>query len=151
MIRRTLVSLIAFFLFSLVGPLTRLMFPPTANNGRFDLIVDRVVLYVWPTALLGEGPGIIRQATVNLVAANVLFFVVLGFLIGLIAWRRWVPMVLYALTCTTVLFVEAWEFKSNLSFLTWCALAIIFVLYAIPFWAVRHVAEPGRTASRAVA
>jgi hypothetical protein len=149
--RRILVSLIAFFLFSLVGPLTRLMFPPTANNGRFDLIVDKVVLYIWPTALLGQGPGISPQTTVNLVAANVLSFVVFGFLIGLIAWRRWVPIVLYALTCTTVLFVEAWEFKSNLSFLTWCALAVIFLLYAIPFWAVRHVVESDRTASGAMA
>jgi len=145
--RRILVSLIAFSLFSLVGPLVRLIFPPTINTGHFDLIVDDVVLYIWPTALLGVGSGISRQTTIDLVVANVLFFVIFGFLIGLFAWRSWVAVVLYVLTCATIIFVEAWRFESSLGFFTWCALAIISPLYAIPFWAVRRVAKSGLTLS----
>jgi hypothetical protein len=145
--RRILVSLIAFFLFSLLGPLARLVFPPTINADHFSLVVDDVVLYIWPTAVLGVGPGISRQTTIELVVANVLFFVIVGFLIGLFAWRDWVAVGLYVLTCATIIFVEAWGFKSGLGFYSWCSLAIVFLLYAIPFWAVRRVAKSGLTVS----
>ena len=145
--RRILVSLIAFSLFSLIGPLARLIFPPTINTGHFGLVVDDVVLYISPTAVLGVGPGISRQTTIQLVEANVLFFVIFGFLIGLFAWRDWVAVALYVLTCATIVFVEAWGFKSSLGFFTWCSLAIVFLLYAIPFWAVRRMAKSGLTAS----
>jgi hypothetical protein len=138
--RRVFVSLIAFFLFSLVGPLIRLVFPPTANSERFARIVDSVVLYIWPTTLLGVGREITWQTTVDLVVANILFFVLFGLLIGLLARRAWVAAVLYVLTCAAVFSIEAWGFKANIGFRTWSALAIIFLLYAIPFWAVRHVA-----------
>lgn len=141
MLRRILGSLVAFFFFSLVGPLIRLIFPPTANTGHFGLIVDNIVLYIWPTTLLGAGRGISWHTTVDLVVANVLFFVVFGLVIGLVAWRGWVAVALYVLTCATVFSVEAWGFKANLGLLTWCALSIIFLLYAIPFWAVRFVAK----------
>jgi len=137
--RRVFVSLIAFFLFSLVGPLIRLVFPPTSNSGRFATIVDSVVLYIWPTTLLGVGREIAWQTTVDLVVANILFFVLFGLLIGFLARRAWVAAVLYALTCAAVFSIEAWGFKASLGFRTWSALAIIFLLYAIPFWAVRHV------------
>jgi len=149
--RRILVSLIAFFLFSLVGPLVRLIFPATINTGDFHLIVDDVVLYIWPTAVLGVGPDITRQTTIELVGANMLFFVVFGFLIGLVAWREWVAVALHVLTCATIVFVEAWGFKSSLGFFTWCSLAIVFLLYAIPFWAVRRVAKSGLTISEPIA
>jgi hypothetical protein len=81
------------------------------------------------------------------VIANVLFFVVFGLLIGLFAWRGRIAVALYVLTCAAVFFIEAWGFKSSLGFLTWCALGIIFLLYAIPFWAVRHVLKSGLAAS----
>lgn len=136
---RVLVSLIAFFLFSLVGPLIRLVFPPTAKSGRFATIVDSVVLYIWPTTLLGVGSGVSWQTTVDLVIANVLLFVVFGLLIGLLARRAWVAAVLYVLTCAAVFSIETLEFKASLGIRTWSAFAIIFLLYAIPFWVVRHV------------
>ena len=145
--RRVLVSLIAFSLFSLVGPLVRLIFPPTINTSHFSLVVDDVVLYIWPMALLGVGEGISRQIIIYLVVGNLLFFVIFGFLIGLFAWRDWVPVVLYVLTCATIIFVEAWGFKSSLGFFTWCSLALVFLLYAIPFWAVRRMAKSGLTVS----
>lgn len=147
--RRVLVSFIAFFLFSFVGPLVRLIFPPTINSSHFNLIVDDIVLYIWPTALLGVGQGITRQTTIELMEANVLFFVIFGFLIGLFAWRAWGTVVLYVLTCATIIFVEAWGFKSSLGFFTWCSLVIVFLLYAIPFWAVRRAAKSGLTVSGA--
>ena len=149
--QRILVSLIAFSLFSLLGPLARLVFPPTTNADHFSLVVDDVVLYIWPAAVLGVGAGISRQTTIELVVANVLFFVIVGFLIGLFAWRNWVTVALYVLTCATVIFFEAWGFKSSLGFYTWCSLAIVFLLYAIPFWAVRHVARAGLTVSESTA
>lgn len=141
MMRRILVSLVAFFCFSLVGPLVRLIFPPTADTRHFDLIVDNIVLYIWPATLLGAGRAIGWHTTIDLVVANVLFFVVFGLVIGLVAWRGWVAVALYVLTCTTVFSIEAWGFKANLGLLTWCALLLIFLLYAIPFGAVRLVSK----------
>lgn len=141
--RRILVSLMAFFLFSLVGPLARLIFPPTIHTGHFDLVVDDVVLYIWPAAILGAGSGVTRQTTIELVEANVLFFVIVGFLIGVVTWRGRVALVLYVLTCATIILIEAWGFKSSLGFFTWCSLVIVFLLYAIPFWVVMRVAESG--------
>jgi hypothetical protein len=151
MMRRILVSLVAFFFFSLLGPLMRLIFPPTANTRRFDLIVDHIVLYIWPTTLLGAGRGIGWQTTVDLVVANVLLFVVFGLLIGLVAWRGWVAVALYVLTCATVFSIEVWGFRSNLGLLTWCALLIIFLLYAIPFWVLRFVARTDRAVAGSMA
>ena len=145
--RRILTAIIAFFLFSLVGPLVRLIFPPTVNTSHLHLFVDDVVLYIWPTAVLGVGPGISRQATIELVEANVLFFVIFGFVIGLVAWRDRITVALYVLTCATIVLVEAWGFKSSLGFFTWCSLAIVFLLYAVPFWAVRRVSRSGPTVS----
>ena len=145
--RRVLVSLIAFLLFSLVGPLVRLIFPPTINTGHFHLIVDDVVLYIWPTGVLGTGPDISRQTTIELVWANVLFFAMVGLLVGLCAWRAWVAVVLYVLMCAAIIFVEAWGFKSGLGFFTWCSLIIVFLLYAIPFAVVRRALRSGLTAS----
>jgi len=145
--RRVLVSIVAFSLFSLVGPLARLIFPPAINPGHFGLVVDDIILYIWPTAVLGAGSGISRQTTIELVGANVLFFVICGFLIGLFARRGWVVVMFYALTCAVIVFIEVWGFKSSLGFFTWCALAIIFLLYGIPFWAIRHAGKSGLTAA----
>lgn len=147
--RRILASVIAFFLFSLVGPLVRLIFPPSVNAGHFHLFIDDVVLYVWPTAVLGVGSaGISRQTTIDLVEANVLFFVIFGLVVGLFAWRDRIAVALYVLTCATIILVEAWGFKSSLGFFTWCSLVIVFLLYAVPFWAVRRASRTGLTVSR---
>jgi hypothetical protein len=137
--RRVMVSLIVFSLFSLIGPLLRVIFPPTANTGRFALIVDNVVLYVWPAIVLGVGQGISWQTRVELVAGNVLFFAMFGLLIGIFVSRAWAAVTLYLLTCVTLVLVEALAFKSSLGVLSWCALAVAFLLYAAPFWAVRQV------------
>ena len=138
MTRRILVSLMAFFLFSLLGPFMRLIFSPTTEAGHFATIVGDVVLYIWPTTLLGAGRGIGWRTTLDLTVTNIEFFLIIGLVVGLIAWRRWVVVALYIFTCAAIFFVEAWEFKSSLGLLTWCALAIVFGLYAIPFWTVRY-------------
>jgi hypothetical protein len=144
--RRILVSLIVFLLFSLLGPLMRLVFPRTISAGHFGSVIDDVIFYIWPTTVLGVGPGIGRQATIELVEANMLFFLIFGFLVGLSSWRAWVAAVLYVLTCATIIFVEAWGFRSSLGFFTWCSLVTVFLLYAIPFWAVGRAAKYGLTA-----
>jgi len=141
--RRILVSLIAFSVFSLIGPLIRLIFPPVPLAGRFDSIVNDVVLYIWPTTVLGIGQGIGWQTHVALVAYNLLFFAVVGLLIGLVVSRAWVAVMLYFVTCVLLILIEGWAFRSSFGFLSWCALVIAFLLYAIPFGTVRHVLKSG--------
>lgn len=146
--RRSLVSIIAFSLFSLVGPLMRLIFPPVLIAGRFNSIVNDVVLYIWPTIVLGAGQGITWQTQAALVASNLFFFAVLGVLIGLLVFRAWVAVLLYVATCATIILVEALEFRSSFGFDSWCVFLITFLLYAVPFEAVRRaikssLTEPG--------
>jgi len=53
--RRIIASLISFSLFSLVGPVIRLVLPTEASAGRRASIVNDVVLYVWPTVVFAIG------------------------------------------------------------------------------------------------
>jgi hypothetical protein len=151
--RRIQVSLIAFSLFSLVGPLIRVIFPTAASAGRLDSIVSDVVLYTWPTIVFAAGPGEGNswRSSLELIASNALFFVLFGLLVGLLASRVWAAITLYVVTCAALFSVEAFVFKSSLGLLSWCVLAIVFLLYAIPFWAVRHMAKPGVVPSGSMA
>ena len=142
---RILASLTAFSLFSLVGPFLRMIFPPTGSGGRFSLIIDDVVLYLWPTSVLGIGQPANWQNHVALIAANFLFFGTFGLLIGLCVSRTRVALLLYIGTCATVVLVEAWVFRSSLSLFSWCALVIVFIFYAVPFWAVKEVVKSDLT------
>ena len=130
-------SVIAFCLFAFVGPLLRLVLPPSANPGRFDRIVNDVVLYLWPTIVLSIGQESGWRTTSVLVVENVLLFAVLGLLIGICAVRKWAVMASYFLVCGAILLVEGWGFKSGLGALSLCVLAATFLLYAVPFGAVR--------------
>lgn len=134
----------AFSLFALVGPLVRTIFPPVLIANYFDSIVNDVVLYIWPTTVLGVGQGIGIQTHVALVVSNVLFFAVVGGLIGLLAIRAWIALMLYVVTCCTIILVEAVGFRSSLGLDSWCALLITFLLYAVPFGAVTYLLWSGR-------
>ena len=144
------VSVIAFSLFSLAGPLLRLVFPPALAPGRFSSVVNDVILYIWPAAVLGVGQGPSWQTTAALTVFNLLFFAVMGFLVGILAWRAWVSVVLYIMVCTALICIEVWAFNSEFGFLSWCALFVVFLLYAIPFAIVRREIKPNAP-ERAVA
>jgi len=135
--RRLRDSVIVFCLFALVGPLLRLVLQPSANPGRFDRVVNDVVLYLWPTIVLSIGQETGWRTTSILILENVLLFAVLGFLIGICAARKWAVTTLYFLVCGVIFVVEGWGFKSGLGVLSLCVLAITFLLYSAPFGALR--------------
>lgn len=135
--RRLRDSVIAFCLFAFAGPLLRFFLPPSANPGRFDRMVNDVVLYLWPTIVLSIGQESGWRTTSVLIVENVLLFAVLGFLIGICAVRKWTVTASYFLVCGVIFLVEGWGFKSGLGALSLCVLATTFLLYAVPFGAVR--------------
>ena len=146
--RRVLLSVVAFGLFALAGPIIRALFPPALPPANSRQHITDLVLLVWPTSFLGVGLPVNGRLT--LTAYNVIFFAVLGLVLGVIARRRWVVLVAYLATCLLLAAIEAWGAGYALAYFSWSALAAAFFLYALPFWAIgRAVSNP--TASPASA
>jgi len=77
------------------------------------------------------------------VGANALFFGIVGALAAVIARQPGKLLGLYVATCIVVFLLALWSAGFSVAFLNVGALAVAFLLYAVPFLAVLGLARKG--------
>ena len=143
-------STLVFAAGSLLGPLLRwATWPPSKfMEGPLLPIGDFIyylVLLLWPAQLL----AVMEVSTGRLVAGivavgvNILLFGLVGVVAGIFAKRRLALLALYLLTCILVLCFAVWAVGS-LADTNIYSLVVALLLYAIPFWVITRLNNPGR-------
>jgi hypothetical protein len=129
----TLRSVIVFSLFSLLGPLIqRVSLPAFLSMHREEL-----VLMFWPAIVLSAGGrandphDLWMSVTVNLVV-----FVLLGLVIGVLGTHPRAVGAIYICLCALLTLVEAWGSGFSLAYFSWSVLVLAYLVYWLPFWAV---------------
>ena len=135
--RRTLTSTVLFLCLGFLGPVLRLLtWPPSALEARFSErvvgFVNDLVILLWPSILMGDGEGGVKVLVI-LAGINLLFFVILGSIIGLICNTRRRLLAAYFVLCVLITWLEFWSAGFSRAYLSWGALFVAVILYAIPF------------------
>ena len=137
-----LLSVAVFSMFGLAGPIIRAISFPSTN----------FLFTIWPALVLGSG-GTAASLERDLKMAaivNVVFFALVGFLVGSAIRRRPTMLVsAYAMTCVVVAVAQAWGAGFNVAFFSWKELAFALALYGLAFSIVwwsdqRFVSNDGR-------
>lgn len=137
---RLTLTMLLFGLMAFVGPFVRwVTWPPSAfergTSTALSGFVSDLVFLLWPTQSLAvievnTGPVI---AAVVAVGANVLLFVVIGVLAGiLVKTRLGLPMLYLTVGLLLALFA-LWGAGFSVAYLNVVALAVALLLYAVPF------------------
>lgn len=134
---RTLATIVLFACIGVIGPLLKLaIWPPSAFEARSSeravgFIYDLVIL-LWPLVLMGDGEGGLKLL-LALAGINLLFFVVLGAIVGAIGKTRGRLLSVYVVFCALISWLEFWGAGFTPTYVNWSALLVAMVLYAIPF------------------
>lgn len=132
--------MLLFGLMAFVGPFVRWMtWPPSAFARETSIAVSRfvsdLVFLLWPTqslAVIEVNAGLIIAAVVA-VGTNVLLFLVVGALAGiLVKTSLGLPMLYLAVGLLLALFAM-WGAGFSIAYLNVVALAVALLLYAVPF------------------
>ena len=143
-------SILIFVASGLVGPLLRwATWPPShapqGSGFSFDDFVYDLVLLLWPTqplAVMEVTMGSFAAVTLS-VGANALFFGIVGALAAVIARQPRKLLGLYLAACLVVFLLAFWSAGFSVAFLNVGALAVGFLLYAVPFLVVFWFARKG--------
>jgi len=143
-------SILIFMACGLVGPLLRwATWPPTpaprGSGFSFDDFIYDLVLFLWPTQPLAAMEVTIGSfAAITLsIGANALLFGIVAALAAIIARQPGKLLGLYVATCIVVFLLALWSAGFSVAFLNVGALAVAFLLYAVPFLAVLGLARKG--------
>lgn len=143
---RLMSTVLLFGLMAFVGPFVRwVTWPPSAfgrgTSTALSSFVSDLVFLLWPTQSLAvievnTGPAI---AAVVAVGANVLLFVVVGVLAGvLVKTRLGLPTLYLAVGLLLALFA-LWGAGFSVAYFNVVALAVALLLYAVPFGLTAHL------------
>lgn len=135
--RRTLASTVLFLCIGIVGPVLKLAtWPPSAFEARFSErtvgFVNDLVILLWPPVLIGDGEGGVKLL-LALAGINLLFFVVLGAIVGVIGTTRGRLLTVYLVLCALIAWLEFWGAGFSRVYLNLGALLVAIILYAVPF------------------
>ena len=143
-------SILIFIGSGLAGPLLRwATWPsnpaPQGSGFSFDNLIYDLVLFLWPTQPLAVMEVTIGSfaATSLSVGANALLFGIVGALAAAIARQRGKLLGLYLAACIVVFLLALWSAGFSVAFVNVGALAVVFLLYAVPFLAVLGLARKG--------
>ena len=137
MMRRILASTALFLCISVLGPVLRLTtWPQSAFESRFSGrtvgFVNDLMILLWPPVLIGDGEGGAKTLQA-LAGINLLFFVVLGAIVGGIGTTRGRLLTVYLVLCALIAWLELWGAGFSRAYLNPGALLVALILYAIPF------------------
>jgi len=143
-------SILIFVASGLVGPLLRwATWPPShapqGSGFSFDDFIYDLVLFLWPTqplAVMEVTIGSFAAITLS-VGANTLFFGIAGALAAVIARQPGKLLGLYLAACIMVFLLALWSAGFSVAFLNVGALAVAFLVYAVPFLSVFGFARKG--------
>ena len=143
-------SILIFVASGLVGPLLRsATWPPShapqGSGFSFDDFVYDLVLLLWPTqplAVMEVTMGSFAAVTLS-IGANALFFGIVGALAAVIARQPRKLLGFYLAACLVVFLLAFWSAGFSVAFLNVGALAVAFLLYAVPFFVVFGFASKG--------
>ena len=137
MMRRILASTALFLCISVLGPVLRLTtWPQSAFESRFSGrtvgFVNDLIVLLWPPGLIGVGEGG-AKTLLALAGINLLFFVVLGAIVGGIGTTRGRLLTVYLVLCALITWLEFWGAGFSRVYLNFGALLVAILFYAIPF------------------
>lgn len=145
-LRYVLSTGVVFALWALAGPLLRLAtWPPSSpkpggSESGGDFLYD-LVLLLWPTQPLAviEGSVGTVMGVVIAVLANVVLFAVVGVLIGTTAKYRSGLIAMYVCIAALLGFLAFFAAGFSTSHMSFGALIVAVLLYAIPFIVTRRL------------
>ena len=143
-------SILIFMACGLAGPLLRwATWPPSpapqGSGFSFDDFIYDLVLFLWPTqplAVMEVTIGSFAAITLS-VGANALLFGIVGALAAVIARQPGKLLGLYLAACIVMFLLALWSAGFSVAFLNVGALAVGFLMYAVPFLAVFWFARKG--------
>jgi len=145
--KRVLTSLLVFSVFALVGPLIWTACPQSVRYGcgRLSREIFGLIVLTFPTILFSAGEP--TPSVVSLAEANIVFFVLIGALVGLVPPRAMYMVLMYLAMCALVAGLGGYYARFRLSEFRWPAFGAALLLYAIPFRAVFWTATGPRLRS----
>jgi hypothetical protein len=138
MVRRLLRTVAVFGLLGLVGPVFRMVIPPTLDP--IGMFVHQLTWFVWPTQALGVMEVSVGRLNAFLAAAgaNVLIFLTLGVLLALLGGTR-AGIGIFGALVAFLLGYWAWFGAGyDVQFIHYGALLVALLLYAVPVVVMRR-------------
>jgi len=126
--RHILISVSAFLVFGLLGPLIQRLFSAPAS----------FLILIWPALFLGSGGTAqsLRRDLVIATGVNVIFFGVVGFVVAAIATPTRTLAGGYLAIATVVMLAEAWGAGFSFAYFSWRDLTSALLLYSLPFFVI---------------